>query len=183
MTGRISVRKSLKIVGIAFLLLLCAIPFYPFWLPDGAFQRTLSPELMPTAEALEQNPLLLPQFIRAISPIPASTIKTSERICVVVLPGGFSKDGDASNESLSRAAAGTRLIVNAVAIPRESVEVSITRILEMTEDGRFSGRVGVCFVAQLDQGIHLIQIQIRNSMLGMFGIGELFSHEWMYPVE
>ena len=166
----------LVFIGLAMLV-------YPLWLNVGAFQRTLKETFVPTAEHILLHPLPTPQFIDDITPPMGSKITANQRVCVVLLPGALSDVGDSSEEIATNIASSIRVSMNMEAIPRDATQVTILSILRRLADGRLSGVVTTWFNADLDSGLHMFQIEMRNSPLGIFGLGEFFSYTWVYQVE
>jgi hypothetical protein len=156
---------------------------YPLWLNRGTFQRTLDSKFIPTAEYLMAHPVPTPQFINSINPPIGGIINGSEEVCVGLLPGALTHVGDSSTDASINVAGSLRIIMNTQFVPSEAVQVEIINTLQRLSDGRFSGQVTSCFTPYLQKGLHIFQLEARNSPLGVFGFGELFSYTWAYDVQ
>jgi len=176
-------RKFLFIT--AFLVcftVLILILIYPLWLNVGGFKRSLDLNLLPTAEYLDMHPVSTPEFIGAINPPIGSRIHSGETICLGLQPGALSNAGESNGDISRNVASNVRIVINFQMLPISSVQVKVIDTLEKLSDGRFSGQVSVCFAPDLDKGVHIFQIEFRNSPLGAFGLGDLYSYTWVYHV-
>ncbi len=181
---RISKRKFLSCA--MFLLCILAtilVLIYPYRIEDlGAFfKRQLDVEFVPTAEYMLGHPIHKPEFINSISPPIGTTIEHSEEVCVGILPGALSDKGE-TLELETKVAGSLRIVINNQVIPRDAVRIGMARMIYPLGGGRFSGLVSACFTPELDAGIHIFRVEMRNSPLGMFGLGEYFSYSWVYQV-
>jgi hypothetical protein len=170
------------------LFLLCILAtilvlYYPLWIDVGSFfKRSLDSEFVPTAEYILAHPIPTPEFIGGISPPIGTTIERTQEVCISILPGALSDSGD-SNGELSRNVYGSlRIVINNQVIPLNAVGVQMVAILHNLGNGRFSGLVSACFTPELDTGLHLFRVEMRDSPLGIFGFGEYFSYSWVYQV-
>lgn len=167
---------------LLFLVLLVPFMLYILWLERGRgyVQSQLDNSLIPTAETLLQHPAPLPMFVDAIIPSPGSAIASPQNVCVSLLPGGLTPDGDSSNDSLRNAVGSLEIFVNDSRLPRDIINVSMLGILTMTDDGRLTGRVDSCFELRLEQGHHLFELRVSSSPFGIFGLDVFQSYRWAY---
>ena len=176
-----------KIISFS-LFLLCILTtilvlYYPLWLDVGSFIKPkLDAEFMPTAEFILHHPIPTPQFISDLSPTIGATIKRTEKVCIGILPGALSDKGDPDGELKRNVASSLRIVINNQVIPLDAVRVEMISTFHNLGNGRFSGLVSACFTPELDIGIHIFRVEMRNSPLGLFGSGELFSYSWVYQV-
>jgi hypothetical protein len=168
-------RKTLLLMVVLILAAGCAaILNYLLWLNVGSFQCTLDAQYVPTAEYLMQNPLPTPQFIGFINPPIGSTITANQEVCLTLYPRAYSASSDEGEENFVYAG-NIRIAINMQVIPRDATrEEWITTM---------PGMVHVCFNADVNSGLHIFQVEIRNSRFGAFGIGELITYQWAYRVE
>ena len=181
---RISKRKFLSCaMFLLSILTTILVLYYPVWLDVGSFfKRKLDSEFVPTAEYMLGHPIPKPEFINSISPPIGTTIEHSEEVCIGILPGGLSDKGDSTRELETNVASSLRIVINNQVIPCDAVRIRMARMIYPLGGGRFSDLMSACFTPELDSGIHLFRVEMRNSPSGIFGSGEYFSYSWMYQV-
>jgi hypothetical protein len=168
-------RKTLFLIAFLILVFGCiAILDYPLWLNVGSFQRTLDTQYVPTAEYLMQNPLPTPWFIGFIDPPIGSTITANQEVYLAMFPHDYNTSGDEGEEILLNTS-NIRIAINMQVIPWNATRVEFIDTMP--------GVVRICFNADVNRGLHIFQLEIRNSRFGAFGIGELITYRWAYRVE
>jgi hypothetical protein len=180
--------KLFKILLI--LLLLCIGVFslaFVYWhsLAGGKLQSQPTSATVPTITYLQKNKSPLPDFIMNISPAPGSVIKSDERICAILWPGGLMPAGaqysaDEINRTVTQTA---RYWINGYRVARTEEDIYDVAILDQLPDGRVTGRVNACITPHLNVGLHLIEIRTSPSFWGAFEIGEMTSYRWYYEVQ
>jgi hypothetical protein len=160
--------------GCLILLLVVCLAYmaYTLWLRQG---RSLDPQLIPTAAFLAQDPLPLPAYIAYIDPEPSKTLTAGQEMCLLVHPAEFIKLGEIINEDLEISIArNTSFTINHRPISSNfGFPGGVYKVVE----GQEVGDILFCLTLDLEPGIHLAEMQIKDLS------GKTYSYSWSFPVQ
>ncbi|MEO8607867.1 MAG: hypothetical protein ABI690_08305 [Chloroflexota bacterium] len=162
-------KKRRLLIILVCLLVLSAFAYglgYVLWIRQG---RNLSPELVPTAEYLSQNPTTLPNFIGWIDPPPGATLSPGQRPCVQILSkvlGG----GIVTEDWVEHVESSTQFIIN----KRPIALGTWVYILRAGGKGGTGGELEFCVEPQVEAGLHLIEVQVSSVS------GATYTYSWVF---
>jgi hypothetical protein len=134
--------------------------------------------LVPTAEYLAQNPIALPNFVKAIDPIPGSIVAPASEICVTLYTGGILEKGDTGESLQQQILTNTQFLINNQNLPPHVfVRYEIPAYLVEVIDGVSTGWITFCFTPVLAKGSHVFTVNTISSS------GKLYSYAWALEVE
>jgi hypothetical protein len=129
--------------------------------------------LIPTAQYLVQNPVLLPDFIKAISPSPGSILAGSSEVCVTLYTGAILERGDTGGSLRTQILNNTEFLINNQKLPPYVfVKHQFPAFSVEIIDGVSTGWITFCFTADLAKGIHIITVNTTSSS------GKVYSYSW-----
>ncbi len=143
---------------------------YSLWLRQG---RSLSrEELIPTAEALIQNPLPLPSFL-GINPHAGVNF---DQLCLSLEGKGLLKEGEKFTDFRQSIAFNTFLYINNR--PLNPVEISYPLGgFNIMDPGPENGTVYLCYNLDLEKGIHIAEVTTKNTS------GTELYYKWAFSVQ
>ena len=166
-------KKAIKYLIVIFCIaLFIAFTAYTLWLRQG---RSLSTELIPTAEALIQNSLPLPSFI-VINPHPGGNLAPDQRMCLSILGRGLLKSGERFTEFRVSIAFNTFLYINNRSVSPAETSYPLGGFNSMYP-GPENGTVYLCYNLDLEKGVHLGEVTTKNSS------GTELSYKWAFYVQ
>ncbi len=158
----------LVLSAIVGMLLLSA---FAYWWYGGNIKPSLDAQLVPTAQALMQNPAPIPSYIWGILPEPGSVIESEERVCLTI---------DAPKLDISAYDFGdwTRFYINGERAPWSGVSI----VGPLLPEGAYE-MPQTCIWPPLEKGLHLFEIKIGTSFIVALNPRQARSYTWAYLVE
>lgn len=170
-TNRFEKRIVYLIVGMIILLILGA----RFYILKVHQETSLSPEYIPTANFLAQNPIPVPAFIGGIDPAPGETLTSGQKVCFQIFPGELMKPGDSYIDLRNYMVGSTSVLINNQPLPfNTSIEVSYPSVSLKVVNGQETGIILFCFTPELKVGIQIAEVMTKDMA------GTEYLYEWAF---
>jgi hypothetical protein len=164
-------RRSFVMITLCLSLPLCACS-----IPAPSIEPN------PTVQALMQNPLVKPDQIAGVEPLPGSRQSSVNKVCATLSYSNLWESGDTEDRIVNTFLSRLKLTVDERSIlpDSQSFLYSGPNMIVQDNSGKILGDIGtfyVCFPIVVAKGIHLATLQLTTTS------GIVHSYAWAFQVE
>lgn len=139
-------------------------------------KKTMEQPVPNIMENLFTSPEPTPSFIGAINPMPGETLLLSKDICLYMDQLALWESGDKEAEFQRHLTSHTYITIDDQTVPTSELTMSFRGIGAPNEMG-FVGDFMVCVTPNLEQGIHLVTVEVVTTD------GRQLSYSWAFRIK